>query len=117
MVTMASILILLGITVMAPRAQAIDCGALGALPGIGNSCQPDKAVDLKEVIYAIINYLVSIIGAVIVLVIIISGVQLAASAGNPDAIKKAKEHILNAVISLVLLISMYAILSLIGIVT
>ena len=62
----------------------------------------------------ITNILLVLFGSVIVLIIIISGVQIAASAGNEDVVKKGKENIFKAVTGLVLLISFRAILSLIN---
>lgn len=98
-------------------AHAIPCGSLWQLPGLGNVCDAGNTQpDLMSLINAIIGWITGIIGAVIVLVIIVSAIQLGASAGNPDAIKTAKNHIFNAVLGLVLLISMYGILRLIGIV-
>ncbi len=106
---------------LSQKAFAIECGALGSIIP-GDSCKkviPNTTtgqVDLNQVIGGITNWVVGILATVVVLVIIISGVQLAASAGNPDAIKTAKNHIFNAILGLVLLISMYGILALIGIV-
>lgn len=99
-------------------ARAIECGALKQLPGADTTiCRSDNLTpSIQDLANVIANYLAGILATVILLVIIVSGVQIAASAGNPDAIKTAKNHITNAVISLILLISMYAILRLIGIV-
>ncbi|MEX0932018.1 MAG: hypothetical protein WDZ81_00230, partial [Candidatus Saccharimonadales bacterium] len=51
------------------------------------------------------------IGLIIVLMIVVSGVQYIASAGNPDTVKAAKKRLNNAVIALVLFIFMAAILN------
>lgn len=61
------------------------------------------------------NWIVGLVGMVIVLMIIVGGVQLVTSAGSPDAVKAAKGRITNAVMSLVVLISMRAILALVSI--
>lgn len=102
---------------LSQKAFAIQCAGLySIIKPTGASCDTGGQVDLYQVVGGITTWVVGILVIVIVLVIIISGVQLAASAGNPDAIKTAKNHIFNAILGLVLLISMYGILALIGIV-
>ena len=66
-------------------------------------------------VIGISNWIVGLVGTVIVLMIIVGGVQLITSAGSPDAVKAAKGRITNAVMSLVVLISMKAILVLVSI--
>ncbi len=62
-----------------------------------------------------INWLFGIIGGLAALVIIVSGIQFISSQGSPDAIKKAKNRIANAVVGLIVLSLMFFILRLIGI--
>ncbi len=107
---------------LSQKVLAIECGALGSIVS-GESCKKGTVgndasgqVDLYQVLSGITTWVIGILVIVIILVIIVSGVQLAASAGNPDAIKTAKNHIFNAILGLVLLISMYGIFALIGIV-
>ena len=114
LITLALVLAVFSLS--AQKTFAIACGSLNVIPGIGDSCVPGKPVDINVVLTAITNWLTGLIGAVIVLVIIISGIQLAASAGNPDGIATAKKHIFNAVLSLIVLIALRAILLLLGIV-
>lgn len=73
------------------------------------------SADVYGVINAVISWVMGIVGAIIVLIVIVAGVQLAASAGNPEAVKSAKSRLTNAIIGLVLLTSVYAIFKLIGI--
>ncbi len=58
--------------------------------------------------------MVGLFGSIIVRIIIASGVQIAASGGNEEAVKKGKENIFKAVTGLVLLISFRAIIEIIN---
>lgn len=64
---------------------------------------------------AIINWMTGILGGLAVLTIIIGGIQYITSSGKPDAIKKAKSRITNAVVGIIVLTLMFFILKLIGI--
>lgn len=94
----------------AHSAQSFSCKVL---PESFCSASDDSGV--YGLLNLVINILTGIIGLVVVAIIIISGIQLISSAGNPDAIASAKKRIFTAVLGLVLLISMRAILALIGI--
>lgn len=63
----------------------------------------------------IADYIVGIIGTIMIIMIIVSGIQMAASAGNPDAISAAKKRLVNVIISLALLLSIRAIMALLGV--
>ncbi len=67
---------------------------------------------ISPLINYIINLMVGIFGSIIVLIIIISAVQISASGGNEEAVKKGKENIFKATTGLVLLISFRAIIDL-----
>ena len=69
---------------------------------------------LKPLLDAIVNILIGLFGIFAVFVLVISGVQISASAGNESALKSAKENIFKVVTGLVLLISFRAIISLIN---
>ena len=89
-----------------------ECGT----PGIREAsylCDGDN--DIADWANYIANWLVGLISLVAVLMIIISGVQMISSAGNPEAIKAARGRLLNAVIGLVTLIAMRLILGIIGV--
>lgn len=79
---------------------------------ICDSSQPNIVMGL---VVGISNWVVVLIGAIIVLMIIVGGVQMVASAGSPDGVKAARTRIVNALMSLVVLISMRAILALVSI--
>jgi hypothetical protein len=53
----------------------------------------------------------SLVGAVIVLMLIIAGIQYITSTGDPGQVKAAKNRIISAITALVLFMLMYAILN------
>ena len=67
----------------------------------------------------LIDYIINIVTGLfiiaVILIIVVSGVQISASAGNPEVIKNAKSHIFNAIVGIALLISARAIFSVFGI--
>ncbi len=60
---------------------------------------------------AIIRFMGSLVGLVIIMMIIIGGVQYLTAAGNPSQVAAAKSRIQNAITGLFLFIFMYAILN------
>jgi hypothetical protein len=68
---------------------------------------------IKVITDAIANIIIALYGIFAVLVLVVSGVQLSASAGNEAAVKNAKENVLKIVTGLVLLVSFRAILGII----
>lgn len=63
----------------------------------------------EEVIGSILNIVYFLAGTIAVLVIVISGYKFVTGGGNPDAIQKAKNTILYAVIGLIIVFLAYAI--------
>jgi hypothetical protein len=59
----------------------------------------------------ILSVLSKLVGAVIVLMLVVAGIQYITSMGDPGAIKDAKNKIVNAITALVLFLMMYAILN------
>ncbi|MDQ5943310.1 MAG: hypothetical protein QG675_78 [Patescibacteria group bacterium] len=93
-------------------AANAQCGVLNNLPGGVNLCNES---DLNVVIGNIANFLIGFIGLVLAIVIIVSAIQIIVSAGSPDAMKSAKNRLMQAAISLGLLVSFRAIIALFGI--
>jgi hypothetical protein len=111
-------LVIFGVLVVGThRAYALECGVLPqsicdqAVTASANSTNPLGG--LRPIIDWIANILVALFGMMAVLVIIVSGVQISASAGNENAVKTAKENIFKVITGVVLLISFRAILYLI----
>ncbi len=78
-------------------------------------CDPSQPNAVMGVAAGLSNWLVALVGLVIVLMIIVGGVQMVASGGNPEALKAAKRRITNAIMSLIVLISLRALLVLVSI--
>lgn len=112
------LLVLAIIAVGTEKALALECGVLpqglcdAVLNPVGTGGNISATSAIQPLVDFIVNLMVGIIGTVFVLVIIISGVQISASAGNEDVVKKGKENIFKAVTGMVLLISFRAIFEL-----
>lgn len=98
--------------------QASKCGANQvalSVPLVGNNncIDNDPAKGGAIIIYLrlLLKFMAGLIGAVILLMLVIAGIQYITSAGDPGAIKGAKNRIINAITALVLFLSAYAILS------
>lgn len=100
------------------KSLALDCGVIPQQV-CDNILNTKTAIDsptaaIMPLINFIVNILVGIFGAVIVLAVIISAVQISASGGNEESIKKGKENIFKAITGLVLLVSFRAIFTLVN---
>ena len=100
------------------KVMALECGVIPQSV-CDNVLNTKTAIDsptaaVMPLINFIVNILVGVFGAVIVLVVIISAVQIAASGGNEENIKKGKENIFKAVTGLVLLVSFRAVFILVN---
>ena len=118
----SALLIALAAVLLPLPTKAVECGVLPQSicdEAVGNSNSPGDpnltaTSAAKPLIDFIANIMVGLFGSIIVLIIIASGVQIAASGGNEDAVKKGKENIFKAVTGLVLLISFRAIIQIIN---
>lgn len=93
--------------------QAVDvfneaCNGTGANTAV---CQNKDTDEITPYIQTIVNILLYILGAVSVLVIIISGIYYVTSMGDSSAIARAKNTLLYAVIGLVVALLAYAIVN------
>jgi hypothetical protein len=98
------------------------CIGLPVLPGL-SKCSPQEGGGLKLsnnkaqggaiVVYLrdLLKLLSSAVGGVIVLMIVIAGIQYITSTADPSRVKAAKDRLQNAIIALVLFLSMFAILT------
>ena len=91
----------------ASSAGAETCGDVDVSIGVGCSGTGNPIYDYLR---AIIKWLGGLIGLAVVVTLIVSGIQYASSAGNPQNIAKAKERVVNSVIGLVLYLFLAAIL-------
>ncbi|MSR68680.1 hypothetical protein EXS66_02760 [Candidatus Saccharibacteria bacterium] len=79
-------------------------------------CEKNTSTDtrLNSLITYIVNIVFAIVGSIVAIVIVVAGIQLSTSSGDPAAIKNAKSRLVAAITSLILLLSMTAIFNLIG---
>lgn len=110
--------IVIGMLISAHQALAVECGVIPneiCNQAVGNNTNPVTSPTdaIAPLVGFVTNILIGVIGLVAVLVIIISGVQISASAGNEEVVKKGKENIFKVVVGLILLISFRAIFELV----
>lgn len=94
---------------------------VGAVNAIDDTCADplnkntvickSKDDSVKDVIGAVVNTLLFLLGIAAVIVIIIGGITYTTSAGNDANVKRAKDMILYAVIGLVIAFAAYAIVN------
>jgi len=64
--------------------------------------------EVPKLIANIINIVLSLLGIVLVVLIIYAGILWMTAGGDKDQVTKAKDHIINAVIGLVIVVAAYA---------
>lgn len=94
----------------------VTAGAVNVFSTCGDNsdsavCKDTSGGGLSSTVKTIVNTLLYILGAVAVLVIIISGIMYIVSGGDPNAVNKAKNTLLYAVIGLIVAIIAYAIVN------
>jgi hypothetical protein len=105
-----------------PLPSATFCSEnseLKVIPGFADLCDISTYKDstknpLSALIQFVVNIVMGVVAIIIATVIVISGIEIASSAGDPERLKKGKSRIVAAITSLVLLVSMTAIFNLIG---
>lgn len=108
---------LLGTSFLATAPAALACSSgqvqLSVPVLSGQSCVDGSKPGGVIVAYVtmLVKLLSGLVGAVIVLMLVIAGIQYITSAGDPGAIKNAKGRITNAITALILFIFMFAILN------
>ncbi len=91
--------------------MALMVGALVLLPnlvafGLTPADRPDIAPggELRELILTIVNYFLGFLGLIAVIMVIYGGVTYVISAGNDEAVGKAKKIIMYALIGIVIIL-------------
>ena len=97
-----------------PKTIQKPCAEGSELDAATGLCKNTEGTRLTSLITFVANLVFGIVGTVTVIMIIVAGIQLSASSGSPDAIKSAKNKLIAAITSLILLIAMAAIFNLIG---
>lgn len=102
---------------LAGSVFAFQPTALAATGLVDKSCTAagtkicDDGGDVKGMTQKLINGLLSVLGAIAVIVIVIGGIRYVTSDGDPGKIKSAKDVILYAVVGLIIAILSYAIVN------
>ena len=94
---------------------------VGAVSAINDTCSDaankdsvickSKDDNVGKIVGTVVNTLLFLLGLVAVIVLIIAGITYTTSAGEADAVKRAKNMILYAVVGLVIAFSAYAIIN------
>lgn len=74
---------------------------------------PSTTRDPREMIIAIVQYLMTFLGIIAVVVILLGGFKWMVAAGNDDKVAEAKKTITAGIIGLIIIISAYAIVQVI----
>ncbi len=83
----------------------------GVTLSVGVACDNTQTNPIFAYLTGIINFFSGLVGLVVVVNIIIGGIQYVTSVGEPAAIKKAKDRISKAVVSLLLFVMAWGIIS------
>lgn len=110
--------VILGLAVVIGlTASALPVATVGAadldpctLDASSNLCTT-STTDINDVFKTIVNVLLFIIGAVAIIMIIVSGIRYTTSGGNANSVAAAKNTLLYSVIGLVVAIFAYAIVN------
>jgi hypothetical protein len=92
--------------------DGLNCG-VNSTTG-GTICSFTSAQDLLTVVVNAIRIFTALAGALAVAVVVLGGIYYVMSAGNPAAIKRAKDTITNAVVGLLIASLAYSIVSFIA---
>lgn len=110
---LVAVMLILVVQPYAAQAQGIvNCGTRGS--GYDANGQPVTPCTFKhffELIYFVVNTLISMAGLVAIFFIVWGGAQMLLSAGNMDKVQEAKRTIWNAILGLVLVLMAYLIVS------
>lgn len=98
-----SILLLWPVTVLANPLDSLNQAA----DGTGLKTEQDPV----EIIVGIVNILLYFVGTIFMILIVWAGFRWMTSAGNTDAVKKARETIINSVIGLVIIFASYVLVN------
>jgi hypothetical protein len=104
-------------TLLATRAQfaSAACDPTSGSAAQGAACAagtnaPTNLFGNGSLFQAIANILIFLIGAVSVIMIIVGGLRMVISSGNPANVKSARETILYAIVGVVIAIMSYAVI-------
>ena len=102
-----------GATIMAESVWAAprDPACTTATPELSVAAGCDETGGVEPLVGKIINLMLYAIGVLAVLMIVWAGVTMTTSAGNPQAVTRAKATMLYAIVGLVVVVLAYAIVN------
>ncbi len=109
LLTLVQLALFLVIPAISRAASGDNCQGTTASGGIFDGVDTSCLAGVEKLISNVTNLAFTAVGIVSVIFIIIGGIQLAVSTGNPSGTKKAKTTITYAILGLVLAISAAAI--------
>ena len=100
----------IGLTLLLLGLVPIVAGALNIYPEKPDAFLPgEPGTTVQDLIFVIVQWLLTIVGLLSVLFIVIGGIRYITSAGNEEATESAKKMITNSIIGLVVVILSYVI--------
>lgn len=81
----------------------------GLVPCGNDPADPCTVSDIFRLIALLTNYLITAAGVFAIVFLVIAGVNMVTSVGNPEKLKSAKNHLTYAIIGLVLVLTAYII--------
>ncbi|MFZ1301906.1 MAG: hypothetical protein WAQ27_05030 [Candidatus Microsaccharimonas sp.] len=109
-------LVIMAAFVFTPVATVAAAGALDSVcadnPGSSDICNDEnKNATTDDLVSALVNTLLFIVGGLSVVMIIVGGILYATSAGNSSSVTKAKNTIIYSVIGVIVSFIAYAIVN------
>ena len=112
-------MLVLGLSVLAPVAQAADCeaGDMSIQCGANSAQGTDQPSTLfggegdDGIFKTIVNIMLFIVGAVAVIMLIIGGIRYVTSGGAQDQVTAAKNTIMYAIVGIIVAILAYAVVN------
>ncbi len=79
-------------------------------PAASGECRDDNCNVVNKYLNPFIQFLSVMVGVAVIIGIIVSGIQYAASSGDPQKVSTAKNRIRNSIVALIAFIFLYALL-------
>lgn len=103
------VLTVLGTEAAGEAAYAVKCDGLDVPEDLASTAGCDNDDTIEEPVKKVVKILLYVVGIVTVVMIIVSGLKMSLSAGNPSAVTKAKQTLIYSVVGLIIAMLAYAI--------
>ncbi|MFH0814958.1 MAG: hypothetical protein V1902_02700 [Candidatus Falkowbacteria bacterium] len=94
--------------IVAQYCFAVDLSTNLGAAGVEMGDTSTTGTELPAKIGAVLKIVIGILGIILAILIVYAGVQWMTAGGDPGAVKKAREHIVNGVIGLIICLLAYA---------